>query len=91
MRRKIYAKTVKILIVILGNWTSRIRRKSGRIREWGVRRFEPHHFPTAWSLLKPKMQKKSILARKSHGSCFLDIPYQTMEHSLRTGGIETEI
>ena len=35
----------------------------------GGLKIEPHHFLIVWSLLKPELPKKSILAQKSYGSC----------------------
>ena len=51
--------------------------------EGGAGKFEPHHFWSVWSLLKSKLQKKSILAQKSYGSVFCDIPYRTIKEILK--------
>ena len=47
---------------------------------WGLKIWTPL-FSDSLVPIKAKTAKKSILAQKSYGSCFLNIPYRTITHA----------
>ena len=62
-----------------------IKTKMSPPRKWppqemggGVRKFWPPSFSDSLESLEPRNAKKSILAKKSYGSCFLDMSYRTI-------------